>query len=84
MSCPQCQSAMSPRRLGDVTVHQCASCHGVFLERAELANLVEAENDYHRDSGPMTQPLPRITADTVAPPPPSRPASRSYIESLFG
>jgi uncharacterized protein len=82
MTCPQCQSAMSSRRVGDVTVHQCSSCRGLFLERAELAHLVEAETDYHRDTGPVTRPMPRITPDMVAPPP-SAPSSRSYIETLF-
>ena len=89
MTCPQCQSAMSPRFLGDVTIHQCSSCQGVFLDRAavrdraELGNLIEAENDWHRDTGHKTQPLPRITPDMVVPPPPSRPTSRAYIETLF-
>ncbi|QWZ09793.1 zf-TFIIB domain-containing protein [Nocardioides panacis] len=82
MTCPQCQSPMSARTLGDVTVHQCTSCEGVFLERADLGNLIEAENDWHRDSGPKTMPLPRITADMTVPPP-SRPVTRAYIESLF-
>ena len=43
-----------------------------------------AENDWHasRDSGPVTQPLPRITADMTAPPP-AAPKARSYVESLF-
>jgi Zn-finger nucleic acid-binding protein len=84
MTCPQCGTEMAERYLGDVTVRQCSSCQGVFLERAELANLVEAENDWHRDTGgPLTQPLPRITADMTAPPP-SRPTARAYIETLFG
>jgi Zn-finger nucleic acid-binding protein len=84
MTCPQCQSTMSTRSLGEVTVHQCTSCQGVFLERGELANLVEAENDWHRATGgPLTQPMPRITADMTAPPP-SRPGARAYIETLFG
>jgi Zn-finger nucleic acid-binding protein len=74
---------MSARPLGDVTVHQCTSCEGVFLERADLGSLIEAENDWHRDSGPTTMPLPRITADMTVPPP-SRPVTRAYIESLFG
>jgi uncharacterized protein len=83
MTCPQCQSAMAPRFLGDVTVHQCSTCQGIFLQRVELGNLIEAENDWHRDTSHETQPLPRITPDMVVPPPPSRPTSRSYIETLF-
>lgn len=83
MTCPKCQSAMATRTSGGVTVHQCPDCDGIFLERAELANLIDAEIDWHRGSGPTTQPLPRITADMVTPPP-SRPTARAYVETLFG
>lgn len=83
MPCPKCSSAMQARTVGEVTVHQCGSCHGLFLDRADLGALVEAENDWHRDSGPTTQPLPRITPDMTAPPPAARRA-RSYLEALFG
>lgn len=83
MTCPQCQSTMATRTVGDVTVHQCGSCSGIFLERADLGALIEAENDWHRHSGPTTQPLPRITADMTAPPP-SPAVARSYLETLFG
>ncbi len=84
MTCPQCQSAMDdapPRRRHGAPVLRRAS--GIFLERADLGNLIEAENDWHRDSGPMTQPLPRITAghDRAAAGPP---VARAYIETLFG
>jgi Zn-finger nucleic acid-binding protein len=83
MSCPKCRSAMTTQPRGDVTVSRCSSCRGIFLERADLGSLVEAENDWHLQSGPMTEPLPRITADMTEPPP-SRPRARSYIETLFG
>jgi Zn-finger nucleic acid-binding protein len=83
MTCPKCQSAMNVRKVGEVAVAQCSSCNGIFLERADLWNLTEAENDWHVDSGPKTQPMPRITADMTAPPPTS-PKARSYIETLFG
>jgi Zn-finger nucleic acid-binding protein len=82
MTCPKCQSAMQMRKVGEVSVAQCSSCNGIFLERADLWNLTEAENDWHVDSGPKTQPMPRITADMTAPPPRS-PKARSYIETLF-
>jgi Zn-finger nucleic acid-binding protein len=82
MTCPQCQSVMSPHYLGEVTVQRCTSCEGVFLSHADLGHLIEGENDYHRDTGPMTQPMPRITADMPVPQP-ARPTSRAYIETLF-
>ena len=52
MTCPNCQSTMKTRSVGDVSVAQCSSCNGVFLDRAELGNLVEAEIDWHAHSGP--------------------------------
>ncbi len=83
MTCPQCQSTMAPRYLGDVTVHQCSSCQR-GLPRARRPRQPDRGGErLARDSGPKTQPLPRITADMTAPPP-SRPVTRSYIETLFG
>jgi Zn-finger nucleic acid-binding protein len=84
MTCPLCHAEMSPRYLGDVTVHQCPSCQGIFLERAELGHLIEAENDWHRDRlSPPTQPIPRVTTDMEIPPPPPAMA-QAYVEVLFG
>lgn len=75
---------MGERRVGDVTVHQCSSCSSLFLDRADLAALVEAENDWYRDrdTGPTTQPLPRITADMTAPPRGAA-VTQSYLRQLF-
>ena len=70
------------RRHGDIVVHQCRSCSGIFLERADLGALTESELDWHRNSGPQTMPLPRITEDMPAPPP-GKPAARSFLETLF-
>ncbi len=74
---------MAARRLRDVQVARCESCSGVFLDRADLALLSELENDWHRGAGHHTEPLPRITADMVAPPPAVRPRANSFIETLF-
>lgn len=83
MTCPKCQGTMQVRRAGEVEVARCSSCSGIFLERADLGVLSEAENDWHLNSGPKTEPLPRITADMVVPPP-SAPRARSFIDTLFG
>ena len=83
MTCPKCGRAMVARQLRDLRVARCASCAGVFLDRADLALLSELENDWHRGSGHQTEPLPRITADMVAPPPPVRSRANSFIETLF-
>ncbi len=74
---------MVGHRRGGASVAQCESCEGIFLERGDLGDLVEAENDWHQHSGPKTAPLPRISAEMTAPPP-ARPQARSYVETLFG
>ncbi len=85
MTCPQCQSAMSERVLGHVTVHQCTACQGVFLERADLGSLIEAENDWHRDSAGRGPSRCRGSPghDRPAAGQPAR-RSRAYVETLFG
>ena len=54
----------------------------MFLARADLGMLVEAENDWHRNAGQHTAPLPRITADMTAPPAAGK-VSRAWVETLF-
>lgn len=73
---------MESRPLGDGEVSQCPEGHGVFLSRADLGSLVEAELDWHRHAGQHTTPMPRITADMTAPPS-GRPSARSWVETLF-
>jgi uncharacterized protein len=66
---------------GRVTVRQCESCQGIFLDHAELGSIVEAENDWHAHRSADTAQLPRITPDMTAPPPAVK--SRSYVDALF-
>ena len=81
MTCPKCAGTMAARSHGRVTVRQCESCRGVFLDRADLGSLVEGENDWHANRSTDTAQLPRITADMAAPP--SAPKARSYLDALF-
>jgi Zn-finger nucleic acid-binding protein len=85
MTCPQCQSEMVTRSRGGVQVAQCASCDGIFLARVNLGLLIEQENEWHLQSGPTTQPIPRIVPGMSAPPEyiPVR-QTRSYLDELFG
>ena len=73
---------MAEKSLGEATVSQCPAGHGVFLPRADLGLLIEAENDWHRNAGQHTAPLPRITPDMTAPPASKAPA-RAWVETLF-
>lgn len=63
-------------------VRRCPDGHGVFLDRAELGALIEAETDWHRHAGQHTGPLPRITAD-MSTPPATRIPARAWVETLF-
>ncbi|CAM3644812.1 zf-TFIIB domain-containing protein [Nocardioides zeicaulis] len=83
LTCPRCRAEMAERSLGGATVGQCPEGHGVFLSSADLGVLVEAENDWHRNAGQHTAPMPRITADMTAPPAVGR-QSRAWVETLFG
>lgn len=73
---------MVSRTFGVGQVSQCPEGHGVFLERGELGNLIEAENDWNRSTSHHTAPLPRITPDMTAPPT-SRAPARAFVETLF-
>ncbi len=73
---------MDSRSLGDGEINSCPDGHGVFLRRADLGNLVDAENDWHRHAGHQTMPMPRITADMTAPPA-VKPPARAWVETLF-
>lgn len=76
---------MATRTLGSHAEAELASCpagHGVFLARADLGALIEAETDWHRHAGQHTTPMPRITADMTAPPVSKAPA-QAWVETLF-
>jgi Zn-finger nucleic acid-binding protein len=81
-ACPRCETAMETRKLGQVTVTECPDGHGVFLDRADLGSLVEAENDWHTNASQNTAALPRITPDMSAPPATAARA-RAWVETLF-
>lgn len=75
---------MESRTIGDGEVAQCPDGHGVFLSRADLGAMIEAELDWHRHAGQHTAPLPRITADMTEAPPAARVPARAWVETLFG
>ena len=82
LTCPQCGADMEQRMLSGASISQCPEGHGVFLSRADLGALVEAETDWHRNAGQHTAPLPRITPDMTAPPSVGK-MSRAWVETLF-
>lgn len=82
LTCPRCGEEMTTRALALTRVSQCPAGHGVFLDRADLGSLVEAENDWHVNAAHPTAPLPRITPDMQAPPP-APPRAPAWVATLF-
>ncbi|WP_235736014.1 TFIIB-type zinc ribbon-containing protein [Nocardioides alcanivorans] len=83
MTCPRCGTQMEERNAGRGQVLRCPDGHGVFLDRASLGDLIDAEVAWHQHADARhTAPLPRITADMTAPPayPVAAPA---WVASLF-
>ena len=79
LNCPKCGAEMVRP---DASSQQCPEGHGVFLERADLGSLIEAETDWNSRTVHDTARLPRITSDMTEPPAPSRHA-RAWVETLF-
>jgi uncharacterized protein len=46
MTCPKCQAPMRKRNRNGVTIEQCGKCHGIFLDRGELEQLIGAESSF--------------------------------------
>jgi uncharacterized protein len=46
IACPKCGAPMRTRRRNGVTIEQCVDCHGIFLDRGELEQLIGAEASF--------------------------------------
>lgn len=44
--CLKCGSPMRTYKRNGITIDQCTSCHGIFLDRGELERLIGAESSY--------------------------------------
>jgi len=44
--CPKCTSPMRTYARNGITIDQCTACHGIFLDRGELEQLITAESSY--------------------------------------
>lgn len=68
--CPKCQGAMRQYERNGITVDQCSECRGIFLDRGELEQMVNAENSWHGGS-------------QSAPPPPAAPPAPGYGDRSY-
>jgi hypothetical protein len=55
MTCPKCQAPMRTHTRNGVTIEQCTKCHGIFLDRGELEQLIGAESSFLGGYGGLGQ-----------------------------
>ena len=46
LTCPKCQGTMRNYERNGIQIDQCTECRGVFLDRGELEQLIDAEAAY--------------------------------------
>ena len=46
LTCPKCGGPMRTYARNGITIDQCTTCHGIFLDRGELERLISAESSY--------------------------------------
>ena len=46
LTCPKCHGAMRSYERNGIQIDQCTECRGVFLDRGELEQLIDAEAAY--------------------------------------
>jgi uncharacterized protein len=56
LTCPKCQAPMRTHQRNGVTIEQCTKCHGIFLDRGELEQLIGAESSFLGGYGSLGQP----------------------------
>lgn len=59
LTCPKCAGAMRTYERNGVHVDQCGDCRGIFLDRGELEQLVDAENRHYAAPAPPRRDEPR-------------------------
>ncbi|PRX45497.1 hypothetical protein B0I33_109160 [Prauserella shujinwangii] len=66
MICPKCQNVLKTVDKNGIHIEQCEGCRGVFLDRGELEQIVNAEKAFYAQAAPSAPPPYR----SDAPPPP--------------
>jgi Zn-finger nucleic acid-binding protein len=58
LTCPKCHGTMRTYERNGVHVDQCSDCRGIFLDRGELDQLIDAENSWHGGAPPAAAAAP--------------------------
>lgn len=74
LTCPKCSSPMRTYARNGITIDQCTACHGIFLDRGELEQLISAESSYLGSSPSERQQVGGHAGDK---------RSRGFLGELF-
>ena len=64
MTCPKCGAEMRTHRRNGVTIEQCRKCHGIFLDRGELEQLIGRESSFLGREGELPGRGGELSSDT--------------------
>jgi Zn-finger nucleic acid-binding protein len=78
MNCPKCESEMRSYERNGVTVDQCTSCRGIFLDRGELERLIDAETSFYENDEQRAQPSKEKGGEK-----PRKSKKKSFLENLM-
>lgn len=67
LMCPNCHEGMKEVMREGVLIDMCPKCHGVWLDRGELAKLIEASQESPVETA--RREAPQQAAPAAAPPP---------------
>ncbi|MCA2235083.1 zf-TFIIB domain-containing protein [Mycobacterium intracellulare] len=87
MICPRCGADMESYARAGVEINRCTGCRGVFLDRGNLEQLIDAETAYYQQQAPPAPPPPRYQpgyGQQAYNPPPSRPYYGDHDEHHGG
>jgi len=56
LTCPRCAGQVRTYHRSGVEIDQCTQCLGIYLDRGELPQLIEAEAAYFQSQQPLPAP----------------------------
>lgn len=65
--CPRCGSEMTTYSRSGIEIDRCTGCRGVFLDRGELEQLIDAETAYYQQQQSATPPAAAYPSPNYAP-----------------
>jgi Zn-finger nucleic acid-binding protein len=72
-SCPRCPTSLHARRVGDIVIDECATCHGIFLDHVAVQRVVTDRQQARAEAILGTLPVKEVSTGVP-------PSSRMYVK----